>query len=121
MSAHPRPAEFLPLRPIEVLVLTVLGEGPCHGYAIRSAILADSGGALSVEAGNLYRHLRRLESDGLIEESDSRSAVDERRNAMRLTTLGRRVLAAEIDRLDALVRRARAIGVGTRLRPAADT
>ncbi len=108
----PHPRDFLPLRPIELLVLTALAEGDLHGYAIRQAILASTGGEIEVEAGNLYRHLRRLRAERLVDDAPAPDSGDERRETLRLTPLGRRVLAAEVERLDELVRRARRLGIG---------
>lgn len=99
--------ELLPLRPLELLVLTMLTAGERHGYGIRQDILEHTQGHLALEAGNLYRHIRRLETDGLVEESERRptpDADDERRRYYRLTAFGRRVLAAEMLRLRSLVR-----------------
>jgi DNA-binding PadR family transcriptional regulator len=96
----------LPLKATEVLILTMLTAGDRHGYGIRQDILEHTGGSLELEAGNLYRHIRRLERDGLIEESGRRPAResnDERRIYYRLTAHGRRALVAEMLRLRALV------------------
>ena len=98
---------LLPLKPVELLVLTMLAAGERHGYGIRQDVIDHTGGAIALEAGNLYRHLRRLELAGLLEESGrrpARDADDERRIYYRLTPHGRRVLAAEMIRLRALVR-----------------
>jgi DNA-binding PadR family transcriptional regulator len=97
----------LPLKPVELLVLTMLSAGDRHGYGIRQDIIDHTGGTIALEAGNLYRTIRRLEADGLIDESARRPAADaddERRRYYRLTPFGRRVLAAELERLRALVR-----------------
>ena len=97
----------LPLKPTELLVLMMLTAGERHGYGIRQDILEHTEGAVELEAGNLYRHIRRLEDDGVVEESGRRPAVasdDERRRYYRLTPLGRRVVATELRRLRALVR-----------------
>jgi DNA-binding PadR family transcriptional regulator len=59
-----------------------------------------------LQAGALYRTLKRLVDDGLVAESGARPAPesdDERRRYYRLTPLGARVLAAELDRLARLV------------------
>ena len=100
-----RPEVFLPLRPLELLVLAMLADAPLHGYAIRQAIVEHSGGSIEVEAGNLYRHIRRLHTETLIDVThrDGRDSDDERRRYFRLTPLGRRVLSAELERLRALV------------------
>ena len=105
--SRPSPESLLPLRPVELLVLTMLTAGERHGYGIRQDIIDHTAGAIQLEAGNLYRHIRRLEGDGLVEESGRRAAADaddERRRYYRLTPFGRRVLAAEMLRLRALVR-----------------
>lgn len=106
-GAVPSLAEQLPLKPVELLVLMMLSAGDRHGYGIRQDIIDHTGGAIALEAGNLYRTIRRLESDGLIDQSARRPAAptdDERRRYYRLTPFGRRVLAAELQRVRALVR-----------------
>ena len=103
----PDPEEFLPLKPVEALILTMLAAGERHGYGVLQDILDHTGGAMRLEAGNLYRSIRRLSDLGLVDESDRRPALeedDERRRYYRLTPFGRRVLAAEVRRLRALVR-----------------
>jgi DNA-binding PadR family transcriptional regulator len=99
--------DFLPLKPVELLILTMLSAGDRHGYGLRQDILAHTQGRLALEAGNLYRHIRQLETHHLLEESERRPSADtddERRRYYRLTALGRRVLAAEMLRLRSLVR-----------------
>ena len=106
MTARQDPAVFIPLKPVEVLVLTMLSAGDRHGYGIRHDIIEHTNGAIALEAGNLYRTIRRLETDGLLDESSDagEDGDDERRRYYRLTPFGRRVLAAELERLRALVR-----------------
>ena len=99
-------------KPIELLVLTMLSGGDRHGYGIRQDILEHSGGRVAVEAGNLYRHIRRLEDQRLVSQAPApRSETDERRIYYRLTPLGKRALATEMSRLRALVRLAEERGV----------
>ena len=100
------PEAHLPMRPVELLILTMLTAGDRHGYGIRQDVMAYTDGALQLEAGNLYRSIRRLVSDGLVDESGRRPVSDtddERRRYYRLTPFGRRVLSAEMLRLRALV------------------
>ena len=99
------PIDLLPLKPAELLVLTMLSAGERHGYGLRQDILQHTEGRVSIEAGNLYRMIRGLERDGLIEETDAKSRTDddERRIYYRLLPFGRRVLAAELLRLRALI------------------
>lgn len=105
MGPRPDPKAQIPLKPVELLVLTMLSAGDRHGYGIRQDIIDHTRGELELEAGNLYRTIRRLESDGLIDESAGLpSSVDERRRYYRLTPFGKRVLAAELERVRDLVR-----------------
>jgi len=105
MAISRDPESFLPLRPVEALVLTMLATGDRHGYAIRQEIIDHTSGKIELEAGNLYRYLRRLEDDDLVEQSSRRPAASEdpRRVYYRMTPLGRRVLAAEMHRMRALI------------------
>ena len=105
-------SDHLPLKPIELLILTMLAAGDRHGYGIRQDILEYTEGRVAVEAGNLYRHIRGLEDDGLVTDAPvPRVETDERRLYYRLTSLGKRVLAAEMSRLRALVRLAEQRGI----------
>ena len=106
------PASLTPLRPVELLILTVLGSGDRHGYAIRREILENTQGRVSVEAGNLYRYIRSLADDGLVTDAPAPDGEDaDRRIYHRLTPLGRRVLTAELERLRALVQYAEGQGI----------
>ena len=102
----------MPFRPIELLVLTVLAAGDRHGYGIRQEILDSTQGQVEIEAGNLYRHIRRLEDNGFVAEVRApRSETDERRIFYRLTPSGRRALSTELQRLRDLVRYAERTGI----------
>jgi DNA-binding PadR family transcriptional regulator len=105
-SSDRDPGDLLPLKPIELLVLTMLSAGERHGYGLRQDIVAHTEGRVALEAGNLYRHIRKLQSEGLVEETEPRVAPDsddERRIYYRLLPFGRRVLGAEMARLRALM------------------
>jgi DNA-binding PadR family transcriptional regulator len=61
-----------------------------------------TGGQVRIEAGNLYRSVRRLIKQGLIAESDRRPAAesdDERRRYYCISEFGRQVVTAETDRM----------------------
>jgi DNA-binding PadR family transcriptional regulator len=106
-SSDRDPRDRLPLKPIELLILTMLSAGERHGYGLRQDIVDHTEGRIALEAGNLYRHIRKLESDGLVAETEPRAVAandDERRIYYRLLPFGRRVLAAEVARLGALIR-----------------
>jgi DNA-binding PadR family transcriptional regulator len=111
------PESLLPLKPVELLIMTMLAGGDRHGYGIRQDVLAHTGGQITIEAGNLYRHMRRLEDDGLVGPAPvPRQETDERRIYYRISPLGRRVLAAELQRLRALVHFAEERGIIVRSR-----
>jgi DNA-binding PadR family transcriptional regulator len=92
-------------------VLLSLAEGERHGYAIVQDIAERSAARVRLEPGNLYRHLKTMLDEGLIEESGRRPVGgkdDERRRYYRITRFGRQVALAEASRLEAVARDARA-------------
>ena len=100
------------IKPLELLILTVLSAGDRHGYGIRQDILEHTGGDVEIEAGNLYRHIRALEDEGWVDEARApRNETDERRIYYKLTPAGKKALAAELQRLRDLVRLAEARGI----------
>ncbi|MGD8328989.1 MAG: PadR family transcriptional regulator [Acidobacteriota bacterium] len=104
-------AELIPLKPEVFEILLRLTEGECHGYAMMGDIAERTDGAVTMLPGALYRHLKRLLDDGLIEELDRRDAPsgnDERRRYYGITPLGRAVAQAEAARLARQVEAARA-------------
>jgi len=110
MPRQPDPKDLLPLKPDTFHVLLVLLHGDHHGYAIMREAAARSGGRVELQAGALYRLLGRLLADGLVAESPRRPAPDaddERRRYYRVTQLGRRVMAADAERMAALAHAAR--------------
>lgn len=99
------------VRPVEFHILLSLAGDERHGYAILQEIERFTAGELRLEPGTLYRALHRMLKDGWVAESGRRPAArddDERRRYYRLTPLGRRIAAAEADRLARLVTLARA-------------
>ena len=103
----PTVEQFLPLRTQWFHVMLCLADGEQHGYAIMQEVLERSDGKIRLWPASLYGSLKRLIAADLIEESDARPAPqldDARRRYYRLTPLGRRVLKAECDRLQDLVR-----------------
>ena len=104
MRADPR--VHLPLKPVDLELLLALADEERHGYGLVQAIAERTGGLLALDPGNLYRVIKRLLAEGLVAEAAQRSAPDqdgERRRYYRITPLGGRVLAAELERLRALV------------------
>lgn len=105
---------LLPLPPATLHILLALADGDRHGYAIQQEIAARTSGTVRMSAGTLYRSIQRMVEQELIDECDERPAPDdddERRRYYRLTPFGLEVARAETERLQALVRIARAHGV----------
>ena len=105
---------LLPLTAQQFHILLSLTDGHLHGYGIIRDVAARTAGSLRLGTGTLYTALARLETLALVEETDPRSRAkddDERRRYYRLTPLGRAVLKAETNRLDALVHQARRKGI----------
>ncbi|HEY6321012.1 MAG TPA: helix-turn-helix transcriptional regulator [Thermoanaerobaculia bacterium] len=123
-------AEALPVRPRDFFVLLVLAGGELHGYGIMKGVERESRGSVRLEVGSLYRTLDRLLAAGLIEEAGADSAAalaaaakgataataptaadSERRRPYRLTSFGSRVMRAEAERLQEVVRMVQAKGL----------
>lgn len=102
--------EHLPLKAIDFHILLVLTDrGPLHGYGMVREIEERSEGRIRLEPGNLYRYIRRLVDEGLVEGAEPRRVVgSDRRRDYRVTPLGRRVLAADVGRMRGLIRAAEA-------------
>jgi len=97
---------FLPLKSQWFHILLSLAGEEQHGYGIMQDVLERTTGQVRLWPATLYGSLKRLIEADLIEESRSRPAPeldDARRRYYRLTPLGRRVLDAECERLQALV------------------
>ncbi|MGD2067750.1 MAG: PadR family transcriptional regulator [Gemmatimonadota bacterium] len=105
------PHDFIPLSPVEFEILLVLATGESHGWGIIKEAESRWHGARGFQTGTLYRALRRLTADGLVEPADRRPADDvdgRQRRYFAITAFGRRVAAEEAARLEAQVKAARA-------------
>jgi DNA-binding PadR family transcriptional regulator len=107
--AAPDPRRFLPLPTLPYHILLALGEGEAHGWAIIKRIRELTDGATNPSSGSLYLAMARLEDDGLIAERPTPAGDDARRRYYRLTPSGRDVARLESQRLERLVRHARAL------------
>jgi DNA-binding PadR family transcriptional regulator len=100
-----------PLTPAVIHVLLALAGGERHGYGILKEVLRQTHDRMRLGPGTLYGTLQRLMDVGWVEESAGTAGAqksDERRRYYRLTRSGREALKAEVERLDELVRAARA-------------
>jgi DNA-binding PadR family transcriptional regulator len=105
-----------PLTPAVLHVLLALAGGDRHGYGILKEVLRQTQDRVRLGPGTIYGTLQRLMETGWVEECEAPAkAADERRRYYRLTRSGRDALQAEVDRLGALVRTARAHAIVPRL------
>ena len=79
---------------LDALLMATLAGGPRHGYAIKEALRAGSGGRFDLPTGTIYPALHRLERAGLIRGSWS-VVNGRRRRSYQLTATGRRALTRE--------------------------
>src|SRR5437868_1460295 len=77
---------------VRLAVLSLLAEGPKHGYQLIKEMLDRSGGLYRASAGTVYPTLQQMEQEGL-----SSSALLKGRRVYRLTAAGRRELRKDQD------------------------
>jgi len=110
-----------PLTPAVFHILVAIVDGERHGYGIMQEVSARTGGKVILGPGTLYGAINRMLEAGLIEESGERAdpaVSDERRRYYRITRKGRRAAVTEAERLQQLLRMARAKHLLERPRPA---
>lgn len=83
--------------------LALLAEGPTHGYQLKAAFEARTGGIWQVNVGQIYTTLDRLAADGLVEpdphdaSADAGAAGGRDRRRWRITREGKEALEAWFD------------------------
>lgn len=88
---------------LDMLILRTLVLAPAHGHTIAHAIEHSSESVLEVEHGSLYPALHRLEAQGLVASFWGTSERNRKAKYYRITPEGKRRLAAERSRWEALV------------------
>jgi PadR family transcriptional regulator, regulatory protein PadR len=97
---------------LDMLILQTLQWGPQHGLRIAQGIRLKSEELLRVEAGSLYPALHRLEQQGWLKSEWKVSDKGQRAKYYRLTTSGKKQLAAEQGKWERFVR-----AIGLVMRP----
>lgn len=90
-----------PLTPAVLHILLALSTEERHGYGIMKQVESDSQGKVKMGPGTLYGSVGRMLEAGLIGESDKKidpDLDDERRIYYQITALGKKTLAAELNR-----------------------
>jgi DNA-binding PadR family transcriptional regulator len=100
---------MVPLTSAVMHVLLSLAGGDRHGYGIIKDVLQQTDNRLRLGPGTVYGTLQRLMQAGWVEEvAPPADETDARRRYYRLTRAGRDAVKAEAERLEGLVRTARA-------------
>jgi DNA-binding PadR family transcriptional regulator len=98
--------DFLPLKPLDFQLLTVLAGRELHGYGIVQAVKEQFPDQPALELGSLYRIIGRMLDTGLITEvkpPKKRHADRRVRRYYAITDLGLRVVRAEASRMRSLL------------------
>ena len=82
---------------LDLMILKTLSWAPTHGYGIARWIEACTDDVLTVEEGSLYPALHKLEDRGLIVAEWGITEHNRRAKFYRLTTAGKKQLAASHD------------------------
>ncbi|HEY8721888.1 PadR family transcriptional regulator [Pengzhenrongella sp.] len=86
---------------LDLLLLSVLANGPAHGYAVVGKLREASGGTFDLPEGTVYPALHRLERaewlTAVWERGDA-SGPSRRRKVYSVTAAGQRALTAERTR-----------------------
>ena len=93
--------EAKPLTEPVLLILTSLAAHPRHGYALIQDIELLSSGRVRMSTGTLFGALRRLLEDGWIERFEQEDTARQKQ-AYRLTSVGRKQLQIELQRMKEL-------------------
>lgn len=104
-----------PLSSATLHILLALAGGNLHGYGIIKEVVRNSDGHYRLGPGTLYDNLKKLMDAGLVSDAPpsssskrkSASTKEDDRRFYTLTKEGKGILAAEVDRLQTVVSRAR--------------
>jgi DNA-binding PadR family transcriptional regulator len=104
-----------PLSSATLHILLALAGGNLHGYGIIKEVTRNSDGHYRLGPGTLYDNLKKLMDAGLVADaatssSSKRKPVSSKEDDRRFYTLtkdGKNALAAEVDRLQGVVREAK--------------
>lgn len=88
-----------PLRPVVFAILIALNEESKHGYGIMKIVNQQMGRRAVLGPGTLYRTLKELRDEGLIEYAPASTNADARRRYYRITAEGRQIARAEAARM----------------------
>ncbi|SFR89826.1 DNA-binding transcriptional regulator, PadR family [Microbacterium sp. cf046] len=82
---------------LRLYLLSLLDEGPRHGYDLMQALSDRTGGTYTPSAGTIYPRLAKLEEEGLVTKT-----VDGRKTVYEITDAGRAEVAARSGDLEGI-------------------
>ena len=82
---------------LRLYLLSLLDEGPRHGYDIMQALSDRTGGTYTASAGTIYPRLAKLEEEGLVTKT-----VDGRKTVYEITEAGRAEVASRAGDLEGI-------------------
>ena len=82
---------------LRLYLLSLLDEGPRHGYDIMHALSDRTGGTYTPSAGTIYPRLAKLEEEGLVTKS-----VDGRKTVYEITAAGHAEVQARAGELEGI-------------------
>ena len=82
---------------LRLYLLSLLDEGPRHGYDIMQALSDRTGGTYTASAGTIYPRLAKLEEEGLVTKT-----VDGRKTVYEITDAGRAEVASRAGDLEGI-------------------
>lgn len=95
------PSRFFEFGEMRLAILSLLSEGPKHGYQLMKEMKERSGGLYKASAGSVYPTLQQLEDEGLIQ-----SEQQDGRRVYKLTEAGQKELDNDPDAVKRIWQRA---------------
>ena len=77
---------------LDLLLLSILADGPAHGYAVIETLRQRSSGTFDLPEGTIYPALHRLEKQSLL-SSDWTEESGRRKRIYKLTAKGKQALS----------------------------
>ncbi len=98
----PRGGGFFRAGEVRLALLSLLADGPAHGYELMKRLEQRSGGTYQASAGTVYPVLQQLEDEGLVT-----AAMTDGKKVYSITEAGRAELTREADAVNRIWHRAR--------------
>jgi PadR family transcriptional regulator, regulatory protein PadR len=90
----------VPQGTLDLMILTIIGREPLHGYGISQKLAQLSHDTFQVNPGSLFPSLYRLEQDGKLKAEWRATENHRRAKYYKITASGRRQLEAHRERWD---------------------